>query len=186
MKTKKSRCFTIVLYPDSLDDLTTLEYITSNFDFAYILHDRDIFLKDVYDKDHKLIHKAGDKKKPHYHVLFYFPNPRSLDKIKEELKVDYLEPSSFYSMCRYLCHIDNKNKAQYSVDLITTNMPDRVFTCFNKEINSSLLDSKLLIDYLKSKQYNVSFTQLIDFALKNDCLNELKKNSYFYRHLCIY
>lgn len=60
----KYKYFTIVLYPDDTNCSNLLEHIVSNYKHRYILHDKD-------------------EVKPHFHVVFEVPSPRTLSSIKK-------------------------------------------------------------------------------------------------------
>lgn len=56
--------YSIIAYPESSDIEEICQMILGKGgEYAYILHDQDTFDKDGKD------HKAGDPKKPHWHIL---------------------------------------------------------------------------------------------------------------------
>lgn len=62
---------------------------------------------------------VGEKKKPHYHVIVKFDYSmtpsQALNKLGIEDSISYLEPiNSESGYIRYLCHMDDLDKAQYS------------------------------------------------------------------------
>ncbi len=183
----RSRTFCFVLYPDDESQMETFKYIVSNFDYAYILHDKDTYSNDVIDKDtNELVNRAGDLKKPHYHFIISFKNPRKADKLKEELKLSHIETCNFYFYSRYLIHLDDKDKYQYSQLDIKTNMATRINNALKREFNSKEEESRILLDYIfsKTKDGYLTFRMLTEFAMKNDCLLELQKRPYFYNQFC--
>lgn len=183
----KSRCFCFELYPDSesYDFNEILDYIMINFDYAYISHDSDIYDKDEYDENtFELIHKVGEKKKTHIHVLINFENPRSINTIKELIGHDiYINSCNFYGYTRYLIHLGYPNKHQYPREAIITNMELRVNNALKCDYNSSEQDSRILLDYLYSRNFT-TFKDLTLYAIKNNCLGELQKRAYFYNLQC--
>lgn len=185
----KSRCFALELYPEDETHMNILEYIIKYFSYVFILHDKDVFDKDVIDETTKeVLHKVGELKKPHYHVIITFNNARSLNKVLEELccvgRIKHIETCNFYAYTRYLVHLDYPLKHQYDVSEIQTNIRTRVENALKREYNSKEQDSRILIDYIKSKNSYITFMQLVDYAVDNNCLLEVKKNSYFYKSLC--
>lgn len=78
------------------------------------LHDKDVWSEDEDG------HVAGEMKKPHWHIVFYFESLKSPNQvlgIAKELGLRYVEPvESPKAYNRYLCHLDNPNKARYSLD----------------------------------------------------------------------
>lgn len=108
----RSRNFATVLYLDScvenwLDILNSLHIPIAVSPY----HDRD------YNAD-------GEQKKPHYHIQFIFDGNKSIEQVEEITKiigsvgVEVLSSKRGY--LRYLCHLDNPEKAQYKTsDVIT-------------------------------------------------------------------
>lgn len=181
----KYRSFACELYPEDDIHMKILDYIISYFDYAYILHDKDIWDHEVVDNDNITIHKVGDLKKPHYHVIISFKNPRSLDKLKNELGLKHLETCNFYFYSRYLIHKDYPRKFQYDEREIVTNMGLRVHNALKRDYNSQEQDTRIILDFIRMKQKNgfCFLNNVIDFALENDCLLDLKKNINFYKLL---
>lgn len=74
----------------------------------------------LHDKDQK---STGEPKKPHYHVLLCFEGKKSVEQVKAVtglfggVGVEVVNTKTGYA--RYLCHLDNPEKAQYSpVDVL--------------------------------------------------------------------
>jgi hypothetical protein len=109
---KRTRNYTFVVYPDSLP-ANWLEILEQTHVPIAIspLHDEDV-------NEH-----TGEFKKPHYHVNMYYSGPKTLEQVLETIKplgVQFVEPMRDVSGCtRYLCHLDNPEKAQYPVEQIT-------------------------------------------------------------------
>lgn len=175
----KSRTFALELYPEDNTHVEKLEYIKKYFDYAYILHDKDKWEEDTEE------HKAGEIKKPHWHVIIAFKNARSVDSIKKELELAHVETCNFYAYTRYLIHKDQHQKYQYSEFDILTNMELRVMNALKRDYNSREQDTRILLDYIFSRQASIlSFKQLTEYAMQNDCLLHLQKNVYFYKQFC--
>lgn len=175
----RSRNFTLVLYPNENEkDLSTLTYIVNNFEYAYIEHNQDVWEEDTEE------HKKGEKKKPHTHVLINLKNARSVKSMLEELEVNHIESCNFYAYARYLIHLGYPNKYQYNSQDIKTNMSLRIENALKRDFNSEEQDSRILINFIKSHQSALTFMQLVEFAMENDCLIELRRNTYMYKCLC--
>lgn len=179
----KYRTFACELYPEDKEHLKILDYIKKYFEYAYILHDKDKWEEDSVDDDGIIIHKAGDIKKPHYHVILNFKNPRSLEKLKNELGLKHLETCNFYFYARYLIHKDYPRKFQYDEKEIVTNMELRIHNALKRDYNSQEQDTRILLDFIYSarNQGFLTLKQLIDYATENDCLLDLKRNIHFYK-----
>lgn len=74
-----------------------------------------------HDKD---FNADGEKKKPHRHVMFLFEGKKSREQIKEICDIIGgvgCEPvQSQRAYARYLCHLDNPEKAQYNINDVQT------------------------------------------------------------------
>lgn len=185
----RSRNYTIVLYPEDETHVQALKIIKNQFSYAYILHNMDKWEKDkINENTGEIEYKKGDKKKEHWHVLITFPNARSDETIKEILGNEkiHIEKSSFYQMARYLVHKDNPNKWQYKNEEIITNMKDRIENALKREIQAEEEKAMILLDYIfqNTNQSILTFKQLTQYAIDNDCLTELQKKSYFYNQFC--
>lgn len=104
--TTRTRNFATIVYPESAPE-----------NWQSILSDWHIpaFISPLHDKD---INPTGEPKKPHYHVLFVFEGVKSLSQVAEIIQsingvgCDIVNSQRGYA--RYLCHLDNPEKAQYS------------------------------------------------------------------------
>lgn len=183
----RSRSFALELYPEDSIHCDILDYIMTYFEYAYILHDKDKYADDVIDDDSKeVLHKAGDLKKPHWHVIICFKNPRSVNSIMEELKLSHVETCNFYAYSRYLIHKDSPQKYQYSREDIHTNMQLRIDNALERDYNSQEQDTRILLKFIFENQNQsfISFRQLTEYAMEHDCLLDLKRNTFFYKQFC--
>ena len=103
----RTRNFATVVYPDSAPE-NWQEILANNFVPAFIspLHDKDL-------------NPTGEAKKPHYHVMLMFEGVKTTDQasaIFEQIGgVGCEVVNSLRGYSRYLCHLDNPEKAQYDV-----------------------------------------------------------------------
>lgn len=123
-KPKRYNYFAFLLYPDCPEHLKILEYVrgylSDIMDVAWILHDRDRWAEDVFEGD-QLLHKKGDVKKPHYHVV-YRPNTSTVAgqiKFWGGLLDKVVGVENIQGQMIYLLHKDfpsklNEFKAEYS------------------------------------------------------------------------
>lgn len=140
------REFAFVLYPESVTENWKEILISLQQPIFYILHDKDK-------------NADGTLKKAHYHVMIMYDNPRrSTTVAKIALKCGgsgYLEDLvSKRGYVRYLTHLDNPEKYQYSTD-------DVFCLCgadYNFEIKSK---SEIRNDKLKQ------ITEIMDFCDDN-------------------
>lgn len=172
MKAKRSKNFASILYPDSCDP-----------NFIDLLKESHVnfLLSPLHDKDKT---SDGEDKKPHYHIILIFDSLKSLDQVR-----DVLEPigavgceivNSLVSYGRYLCHLDDKDKYQYSTDDVVAYGYDY------QDLIASKLDkydtmARVLDFCINAKCYN--FSRLLIYARHNDfdMFKVLCDNSYMIR-----
>lgn len=75
----------------------------------------DAFVSPLHDRD---INPGGEPKKPHWHVLVMFDSVKTFEQAQELFSkingVGCEKVNSVRGSARYLCHLDNPEKAQYS------------------------------------------------------------------------
>lgn len=134
----RARNFATVVYPESAPE-NWLEIVAGHFVPAFIspLHDSDI-------------NPNGEQKKPHYHVVMMFEGKKSLDQIREITLsfggVGCEIVQSIRGYARYLCHLDNPEKAQYS--------PEDVIAFCGADYTSTI---GLVIDKYKAVREMIAF-----------------------------
>lgn len=106
----RTRNYATVVYPDSAPD-NWQEILTQQFVPAFIspLHDQDN-------------NPTGEIKKAHYHVIIMFEGVKTLEQasaIFDQIGGVGCEiVQSIRGYARYLCHLDNPDKAQYPTDQV--------------------------------------------------------------------
>lgn len=106
-KETRKRNWVFVVYPDSAPegwmDILAEQHVCA---FVSPLHDRDA-------------NADGEPKKPHWHVMLMFKGLKTEEQAQEisdlfsHVKVQPCKDTRAYA--RYLCHLDNPEKSQYSV-----------------------------------------------------------------------
>lgn len=174
MRNSRSRSFAMILYEEDMSQMAILDYIVENYNFAFIRHDRDVWEEGTEE------HRVGDLKKPHYHVVIDFQNPRSISKVQQDLGLKHIETCNFYFYVRYLIHLDDPKKFQYRKEEIETNMLNRVENAIGREYKKEEQDTRLLLKYIHERVI-ITFDELTSYAMEHDLLQEVKKNVYFYK-----
>lgn len=105
---KRTRNFATVVYPESApkdwQDILTNQFVSA-------------FISPLHNKD---INPDGSQKKPHYHVMIMFDNVKTRSQAKDIFDLiggvgqEIVQSPRGYA--RYLCHLDNPEKAQYKQD----------------------------------------------------------------------
>ena len=102
----RGRNFATIVYPDSAPE-NWQEILAGLFVPAFIspLHDKDL-------------NPTGEPKKPHWHVMLMFEGKKSDEQVREMFAqiggVGMDKVNSIRGYARYLCHMDNPEKAQYA------------------------------------------------------------------------
>lgn len=168
-KETRTRNWTIVLYPESapenwrdiLDELH-IEWVESP------LHDKDI-------------NADGEPKKPHWHVLLMFGGVKSWEQVLEITgQLNAPIPQRCHnakSMVRYMAHLDNPSKAQYSVsdiighggvdlsEMLRPSSSERytIIAEMTEFISDNdITEFKDLLDYARMYQFDTWFPLLCD------------------------
>lgn len=111
-KDNRVRNFATMVYPDSAPE-NWLEILQQYFVPAFVspLHDKDV-------------NPTGEPKKPHFHVLLMFDGKKSDEQVREILNsiggVGLEKVGSIRGYSRYLCHLDNPEKARYQEDMVVS------------------------------------------------------------------
>lgn len=106
----RTRNFATIVYPESApegwQDILAQQFVPA-------------FISPLHDKD---INPTGEPKKPHYHVVLMFDSVKTKEQAIEIFEkiggvgCDVIQSIRGYS--RYLCHLDNPEKAQYAENTV--------------------------------------------------------------------
>ncbi len=124
------------------------------------------FISPLHDKDKNA---TGEPKKAHYHVMIMFTGPKTERQARQVFKViggvGCEAVQSVRGMARYLCHLDNPEKAQYKQE-------DVKVLCGADYVETiSLVTDKYkaigeMIDYcMENKVY--SYSKLLEYCRQN-------------------
>lgn len=159
-KENKCRNWTFCLYPDSavdgwrdiLDEMH-LEWVESP------LHDSDL-------------NKDGTPKKPHWHIVLMFNGNKSYNQI-EEISVKKLNGTipfrvqNIRSMIRYLAHLDNPDKAQYSIDSVIPHGGADIANILKVRGSEKYKILMEIFDFCRSNEIS-EYTDLIDYSIMHN------------------
>lgn len=135
----KIRELFLISYLPSIDIINDIldKKIKNIKSYAFIYHDKDIYLNDILDdKTNEIIHKKGDLKTPHYHIYLRLKVSREPDEIKRWFMPKGLaddnglpynclsqKVKSSVACIEYLTHKNEPEKYQYSEnDIISYNI----------------------------------------------------------------
>lgn len=157
---KKFRNFASILYFDSAP--------SDWADRLYNLHIK-AFISPVHDKD---IKENGEFKKPHCHIMLMYDSPVSPNIAQSDFAnigalsahIEILKSKQGYA--RYLCHLDDKNKAQYDTEeviaLAGANYHDTIYL---EEDRVTILAE--ILRFVDDNQI-INYTDFIRYCLNNN------------------
>jgi hypothetical protein len=157
-KETRTRNWTLVLYPESapenwreiLDDMH-IEWIESP------LHDKDI-------------NANGEPKKPHWHILLMFGGVKTYEQVKEITdKLNSPIPERCHNakaMVRYMAHLDNPDKAQYSISDIKAHGGVDLAEMLRPSSSERYSLIREMMFFIKENEI-MEFQDLIDYAMLN-------------------
>lgn len=152
----RSRNFATVVYPESAPE-----------DWQDILarHCVPAFISPLHDRD---VNPGGEPKKPHYHVVLMFEGKKSIPQVTEIFEsiggVGCEVVKSIRGYARYLCHLDNPEKAQYNIDDVRSIASDYIGTI------GLAIDKHVALGEMQDfcEKYNIySFYLLCRYAREN-------------------
>ncbi len=104
----RTRNYACVLYPESAPE---------NWQEILVQHFVPCFISPLHNQD---TNPTGESKKDHYHIMIMFDNVKTLEQAKEIFVsiggVGCEVVKSLRGYARYLCHLDNPEKAQYKIE----------------------------------------------------------------------
>lgn len=189
-ETGRYRLFFLELYHDttSYDYKEVLRILKSMGKYAYIVHDKDIYSKEDYDKYISKYNKepsfhVGDHKKVHTHFILKRENAMTGSAFvkKTGIPLNFCEEiQNERSCCRYLLHTDDEDKFQYNKNEVkcSKNYEREFFKCFTELENeeTQLTNIYLYIDKqaeLKVNRHNALFNLII--YVNSNCYDTIYK-----------
>lgn len=153
MAEKRKRAWTFVVYEDSAPT-----------NWKDVLADQKVpmFVSPYHDQD---VDPNGEPKKPHWHVVVMYTSLHP-EKAAQEISdmcsgVKVQAVKDVIGMARYLCHLDNPEKAQYAVNDVV---------CFGGA------------DYLekvsKAADTDAALSEMMDWCIDNECYSFFRLSNY--------
>lgn len=163
----RTRNFVGILYPESAPQ-----------DWREKLADLKIeaLVSPLHDKDKN---PDGTKKKAHYHIVLMFDVVKTLEQAAKIFKsigaIDHCEKiNSLRGQVRYLCHLDNPEKAEYSVSDVQAFGGADFYSLINLPSSKYGLIREMKAFCEENQIYE--YCDLFDYAIDN--------NEMWYRCLC--
>ena len=165
----RGEIWALIGYPESLPD--------NWLDILNDLHIQ-ILISPLHDRD---VNADGEIKKPHYHIVLLFESLKSLSQVKEIAEMLNCpapkKQDSKRGIARYLCHLDNPEKAQYSVDDVRA-LGGADYRSIISMANEKYEVISEIIEWLESNTdiHHWSFARLLRWSQEN--------NEKWFRGLC--
>lgn len=152
LKKENGRNFCLLLYPEDATHNLALEKIKVNYDYAYILHDKDVT-------------EDGEIKKAHWHVVINVgKNARWNTAIADELGItpNYVEKCGKLDRAlQYLVHYNEPDKYHYDLEEVHGNLKTRLKIEINKDEKTEGEKVVELLDYIDN---HVGYLKIRDFS----------------------
>lgn len=166
-KVARTRNWGTIVYPESAPD-----------DWIEILKQYNVpfFISPLHDRD---ITAAGEPKKPHYHVLLMYDSVKTREQAQEVFEsisgVGCDKISSLRGNARYLCHLDDMDKAQYDPNDVYCYGPTADYVTVIGLPTDKYDSIAEMIDYV-DREGIISYAALLRYARSN--------NEIWFRVLC--
>lgn len=122
-----------------------------------------VFLSPYHDSD---VNPTGEKKKPHWHLLIMFEGKKSEEQVKQYFDqiggVGLEKVGSLRGYARYLCHLDNPEKAQYNPEDVRQFAGADYISIIGLAIDKYKCIGEMT-DFVK-KENIISYHTLVDYA----------------------
>lgn len=171
---ERKRNFCLLLYPDCPEHNEIISNIASNaysFDYAGILHDKDIT-------------DDGDNKKPYYHFVVHFNNACTRGAFAKNLGLDerFIQDCKDYkNALMYLVHYKNQEKAQYSNELVFGTLAEKV-----RELTSKLNETSSalkILDLLDSIEGFISKKDFLRLVCDKGLFSTFRRNNFYFAQI---
>ena len=164
----RSRLYVAVLYPEDETHVACMEKLNTNgYNFAAILHDKDLY----EDGDHK-----GELKKPHWHIVLRFKNAVWNTAVAKELGItaNYLESCKDQdSSLLYLVHYGKEDKAQYDYEEVFGPMRLKLATLLADTDEGTRVLS--IVDIVESSPGPIGTSELLKKAVAAGLYADLRR-----------
>lgn len=155
----RTRVWTFVIYPESAPENWRDLLDEFHIQWAHSpLHDKDL-------------NATGEPKKAHYHVVLAFPQVKAYEQVKaitDALNAPIPQRChDLHALVRYFAHLDNPEKAQYSVADIKGFGGIDIEECLRPSGSARYALIGDMIRYIK-EQHITEYQDLMDYALENE------------------
>lgn len=172
----RPRNFALLLYPQEDTTHARAMDVLSGINSVWIVHDSDRL-------------DDGSVKKAHTHVVLRLADGCTISALANRLGIadNYIQPCrNLRQAYRYLLHLDDTDKYQYTEDRLLGPLADVVRAEIAKA--SAPTEDELglrLLDYIDGYDDWLSMSVLIRWALSNGCYSVLRRGATLYRQAVV-
>lgn len=174
----RSRLHMLLLYPENEKHVEVLSKITKSYDYAGITHNRDVWNSD--DEKKNPLHKEGENKKEHIHIVLRTHNATWKSAICKELGIEEHLCEQVKSLDRalqYLIHYNEPDKTQYSIDDVYGGLRTKLAESINKVERSEGEKVCDLIAYIESKNELLTIKHFAQFCASEGYWSEFRRSA---------
>lgn len=164
----RDRKFCAVLYPEDPTHAACIEKLkTGGYNYAAILHDKDIY----EDGEHK-----GELKKPHWHIVIKFSNAVWNVPTAKDLGIEpnYLQKcSSLDGSLLYLVHEGNPDKYQYELKDVFGPLAVRLASLLADDDEGTR--ALTIFNLIKNSPGIVTYSEIFEKAVKGGLYGDFRR-----------
>lgn len=172
----RDRKYVAMLYPEDPTHAACIEKLkTGGYNFAAILHDRDVWSKDD-PKFNPEKHKEGEPKKAHWHVVIKFSNPVWNVPTAKDLGIapNYLERcSTLDGSLLYLVHEGNPDKYQYELKDVFGPLAVRLASLLADDDEGTR--ALTIFNLIKNSPGIVTYSEIFEKAVKGGLYGDFRR-----------
>lgn len=155
----------LILYTDNKKHMKLLNDLCYQYNYAWILHDKDT-------------NDDGSLKKEHIHLLIFFDNARWSNSILKEINIDNKNLIEFRenkaNAIQYLIHSNNFNKYQYNISDIYSNINIDIY--FNNLKDEETKNISIIYDYIFNYKGILYYCNIYNFCVSNNIWSTYRRN----------
>ena len=181
MKEEKRRLYEIIGYKEYFSDLMHNVMKLEKCRYYWSYHDKDK-------------NDDGTLKEPHYHILIYFDNARTLSSLMKNLDFYKKEKIKYYKKgsddgrldyrVRYLIHYKSNDSTRFEYDISDIHTNDenieKFFSDDTKKYNS---DIALIFDFFDNSDFFVSYREFLNYIYCNNLWSTFRQNAFIFNRL---
>lgn len=163
----RGRVHMLLLYPEDESHVSALKFIEQNYDYAYILHDKD------NDED-------GVVKKAHWHVVVRFANATWNTAVAKELNIEpnYIQQArNIDNSLLYLLHYNDKDKTQYDFEETKGPLKQRLVQAMNNINKNEGEKVSELFEYIRTYRGHLTVGDFAVYCSVNGYWSEFRRGA---------